>query len=426
MDKGEKRLIGGMVSCIAVLLGCVLWWTHINEEPTVVIPTPQLPSPNAFDFYVKAAKTHAALKAVTIGVDAIDPVTDKKFDATPSPHQLAQRYPTAPKVRWVKKCAPALQTLRQGFAYEYLAPPQRAAPISNIYLSQFRDLARLMVIESHSRSEQGDWAGASRSTLDTLRLGHDVARGGPMIAALVGYAINAIGRKELESILPHLDATAAKNAAKQIEALEAGRFPLAEAIREEKWVGLSQLQHAMRRPGWRSGIAQSWRGLPGLYFYTKQDILNNYSRYMDALLEQAGQPYPQWQPPTIPNDPLSKVLLPSINRAHWSAARHETGNVVLMVQLALRAFELEHGQLPDTLAELVPSYLKAVPRDPFGNGESLRYRRTGKTYQLYSVGSDGKDDGGTASVRTNSSPKSPNRYLLDVDSTGDYVAGINR
>jgi hypothetical protein len=37
----------------------------------------------------------------------------------------------------------------------------------------------------------------------------------------------------------------------------------------------------------------------------------------------------------------------------------------LLIDLAVRAYELDKGKPPASLADLVPDYLKAVPQDPF-------------------------------------------------------------
>jgi hypothetical protein len=63
------------------------------------------------------------------------------------------------------------------------------------------------------------------------------------------------------------------------------------------------------------------------------------------------------------------------------------------IGLAVERYRLGVGELPDTLGELVPTYLDSVPRDPFGGGE-LRYKRLEKGYVVYSIGQDGSDDGG--------------------------------
>lgn len=49
-----------------------------------------------------------------------------------------------------------------------------------------------------------------------------------------------------------------------------------------------------------------------------------------------------------------------------------------------------------TLVALVPAFLPAVPHDPMDH-QSLRYRlEADGRYVLYSIGVDGKDDGGRA------------------------------
>ncbi len=59
--------------------------------------------------------------------------------------------------------------------------------------------------------------------------------------------------------------------------------------------------------------------------------------------------------------------------------------------LALRAYQLAHGQLPSDLNALVPEYLETLPVDDF-NGRPLHYAPDRKI--VYSVGQNLKDDGG--------------------------------
>jgi len=49
--------------------------------------------------------------------------------------------------------------------------------------------------------------------------------------------------------------------------------------------------------------------------------------------------------------------------------------------------------LPGTLEQLIPACCKAVPADPY-DGKPLHYKTHGASYAVYSVGSDGQDDGG--------------------------------
>ena len=62
--------------------------------------------------------------------------------------------------------------------------------------------------------------------------------------------------------------------------------------------------------------------------------------------------------------------------------------------VAVERFRRGHqGALPRTLDELVPTYLPAAPTDPL-SGKHLLFRTDGKSYSIYSVGADAKDDGG--------------------------------
>jgi hypothetical protein len=70
---------------------------------------------------------------------------------------------------------------------------------------------------------------------------------------------------------------------------------------------------------------------------------------------------------------------------------------------ALERFYIARGEYPETLLELVPSFLTQVPVDP-ADGESLRYRRTSDSrYRVYSIGSNLIDDGGRISVKSSRS-----------------------
>jgi hypothetical protein len=76
--------------------------------------------------------------------------------------------------------------------------------------------------------------------------------------------------------------------------------------------------------------------------------------------------------------------------------RHVAQLRMLIIKLALRAFELDYGRLPKSLSELVPDSLSAIPDDPFSE-LPMQYRIEDKReegYILYSFGPDREDDGG--------------------------------
>jgi hypothetical protein len=61
--------------------------------------------------------------------------------------------------------------------------------------------------------------------------------------------------------------------------------------------------------------------------------------------------------------------------------------------LAVQRYRLAEGTLPESLAELVPTYLDTVPKDPF-DGDDMRYEKLAAGFVVYSIGEDLSDDGG--------------------------------
>jgi hypothetical protein len=81
---------------------------------------------------------------------------------------------------------------------------------------------------------------------------------------------------------------------------------------------------------------------------------------------------------------------------------------------ALAAYRADHGAYPAELTVLVPKYLPAIPEDLFSGGP-LRYKREGPGYVLYSVGPNGKDDGGLESGSRVVSLESGGVEVIDND-----------
>ncbi len=112
---------------------------------------------------------------------------------------------------------------------------------------------------------------------------------------------------------------------------------------------------------------------------------------------------------------------------HLRAVEHEMHNALLLVALALRAHHAERGHHPADLGELVAGgYLSRLPDDPFALSGPLRYRRLAgdDKYLLYSVGADGKDDGGKP-VTNNPFAHGRQRGQLKEGARGDFVLGVN-
>ena len=66
---------------------------------------------------------------------------------------------------------------------------------------------------------------------------------------------------------------------------------------------------------------------------------------------------------------------------------------VTKLAFAVAEYRAQKGDYPAKLADLVPKYVAAIPQDVFSGG-ALHYKPQADGYLLYSVGPNGKDDGG--------------------------------
>jgi hypothetical protein len=98
-----------------------------------------------------------------------------------------------------------------------------------------------------------------------------------------------------------------------------------------------------------------------------------------------------------PTTRLAGIAIPSFARAWQTMARNQTSVDQAFIACALEGFRLAHGEYPPDLAALAPEFADRIPRGIFGEGQ-FHYRRLDAThFTLYSVGWNGKDEGGLAS-----------------------------
>ena len=80
------------------------------------------------------------------------------------------------------------------------------------------------------------------------------------------------------------------------------------------------------------------------------------------------------------------LMMPASTGAMLQQAKCVALMRVARAALAIERYRLTTARLPDKLAD-------STPLDPF-TGQPLRYKKLAKGYVVYSVGEDGKDDGG--------------------------------
>ena len=90
---------------------------------------------------------------------------------------------------------------------------------------------------------------------------------------------------------------------------------------------------------------------------------------------------------------LSSLILPALARVAVREATTQAQLRLARTGLAVERFRTTKQHLPQTLSELVPEFIPAVPVDPF-DGKPMRFHRLEKGYVIYSVDRDGHDDDG--------------------------------
>ena len=97
---------------------------------------------------------------------------------------------------------------------------------------------------------------------------------------------------------------------------------------------------------------------------------------------------------------LVDIMMPAVGSAVNRSFQAHMNLDAALTMLAIEIYAVDHNQLPESLADLTPTYLPSIPKDLHNPGHPLIYKpintpdSTG--YIVYSVGADADDDGGTA------------------------------
>jgi hypothetical protein len=93
---------------------------------------------------------------------------------------------------------------------------------------------------------------------------------------------------------------------------------------------------------------------------------------------------------------MSAMAIPNFLRAFEMTARTETMRRLAITAIAIQRYRLRYGKPPENLAALRPEFLSEVPIDPMSGKPLCYHSNADGSFALYSVGENGKDDGGSA------------------------------
>jgi hypothetical protein len=218
----------------------------------------------------------------------------------------------------VAKDAEALQLARTGLGRECRVPMEdwsRASGRRAEARLAFRRLAFAFEYEGRLAEVESRPADAAQSYLAITRVGQEITRGGVVIDAMDGATVEGSGLAPLEKLVASLNAAQCQQVILALDSADAKRETVESIVHQEKIWG-------RRAFGWR---------------YYMHPIVIAQQKHRASCI-------------TVESDRTRK----------------------LMIALAARAFELEHGVKPKPINDLVPAYLKTIPKDAF-TGKDMAY-----------------------------------------------------
>lgn len=263
-----------------------------------------------------------------------------------------------------------------------------------------RSLALLGVLEHRMHRDVWSADQAVQAIEQTIRLSETLAREPDLLSQLVRTSIVAQAMKQIDWFWAdhqpegHLMDRLAKR-------LATVRKDLTYAMRlafEGEMVNAFTIFRQVAEQSQR-GSVWWWHSLAGTLhmdraYYVKRLSGMIRTAGVSDLRERVVQGEAWDQQPDPPHwAMLTRTLMPSLNSPLRLNVRMLTTIRTVELALTIERRHLQGDGLPESLDELAPDDIDAVPTDPFG-GQPLRYIRLDDGYVIYSVGDDGTDDGG--------------------------------
>jgi hypothetical protein len=276
-------------------------------------------------------------------------------------------------------------------------------------LNECRAVTLLLVASSHVEHHRGDDAVVAQRLRQMLYLARAADSSPAMVGHLVSIGIVACASSHIEAVAPDL----------RIGAKSAGDVN-PEIVRS---LINSLLDETQTADGLRRSIqAERMQRLDTVesFMQNSPDFSASILRYLDqplrfraeladvdqcskaAAILAASPDWPTAAPalqamPELRGPYVFTDARTSFQRMALAHYQRLTDRRLAAVALAVRLFVVDHaGRFPSTLEDLVPAYLPAVPKDPMSAGDQpIRYLPRAGDPVLYSVGTNGVDDGGS-------------------------------
>ena len=292
------------------------------------------------------------------------------------------------------------------------------------YLGNWKDISRVALLRSIASFREGKEQEALDSTLRVVRFGHQIEDcGGAYIHYLVGSAVKLLALTTLRDMIEHstLSCDAMQFCRQELDQLFANQPGLTNTIKLEYQLQASMIDDMGKNMGLTNTMMGSVARVFNKPFFNAEKTRQIFANDARIKLEAIPQRY---------SDILTNEMAISTNKSvvNLVLSGNAIGNVLArmslqagdkflskkcrenvsvsatQILLALKCYKLKYDALPNSLNDLVPEFLPAVPMDDF-DGKPLRYSKDKKT--IYSVGLDLVDEGGRGASSERNSPDLP-------------------
>jgi len=383
-----RRIAIGLAAFVVVfgVLAVVLrWWVKRRMGPPppapIVVVLPEVPADNGYDVFVSAVATYVDT-GVDLSTEPGVPITAEQRDA-------------------LRQNEEVLAELRRGLEKECVVPlgsvPVSAPPAQGgmARWQAFRELTRLLVVESRLASDDGRYAAAVPPLLDGLRFGAKLEVGADIGGWRVVRAIQAIPLRELRRLgeCQHLGEAELAWALQILAEVEANTPPIAEILEAEcRTMAASVGSQAWGRSGRVVGLDAE---TVAAAVRVERDEAVRLSQKSYAEVRAAIESAPRrWT--LSPSKALARMIGPGFRRTVPIDFHRRSERRGAQVLLAIELYRLRHGKVPESLQQLESLDIPGVKLsiiDPLTEKPYI-YRVQNGDYFLYSVGMDLKDDGG--------------------------------
>lgn len=278
------------------------------------------------------------------------------------------------------------------------------------HVQNLRSSSRLLTLEAHIRARNADTAGTIESLRAQFAAGQTLDGDPTLVSFLVRLAVDGGALDNASQLLPGIEPTREQLLAIQGDLRRTDyHAELENALIGERTFGLNYFGN--------SDVTGFGVIKTTLFDLSAAGSKVKFIDIMGEAMATSRRPWQEgmfdepwlanWNPNSMnPTDRMYTLLIPALDQCFLAGGRQEAKLLSLDAAIAAELYRRDHGKLPESLEDLVPDYLAAVPKDPF-NGEPLRYVVNENDFVIYGLGEDLNDDSGSVEEQ-------PSGYPLDV------------